>query len=323
MKIKKWLISLKYTVCSLVCASSLIADAAVASKYSLPPQGACLFGKMQFAIVKKDDTLASIARRYDMGYFEVAAANPQVDSDKPQVDTAVIIPSRQVLPDIPHKDIVINLATMRMYYFPHGKKYFYSFPVGIGKFNWSSPLGNFHIIEKIKNPVWIVPDSIYNFRKLHGDPVPHTVKSGPDNPLGYYALRLSQPTYLIHGTNEPDSVGKRSSAGCIHLYAKDIVALYQMVKVGTHVLIINQPYAVVWHNKHLILEAHLPLKEQRRKFADTQKVLTQLIKTKLEINKRVSNFVDLQKAIAVINEHTGIPTVISKFPIPRSYQTHS
>ena len=163
----------------------------------------------------------------------------------PHPGTVLIIPERVVLPPVPHVGIVINVAEKRLYYFRPQSHKVYVFPIGVGRADWETPLGRLRIYEKIKNPVWIVPESIMRYRKKHGDAINKIVQSGPDNPLGYYALRLSNHSYLIHGTNEPAGVGRRSSAGCIRLYSADIKSLFAMVKVKTPVLIINMPFKVV------------------------------------------------------------------------------
>jgi L,D-transpeptidase ErfK/SrfK len=88
------------------------------------------------------------------------------------------------------------------------------------------------------------------------------VKPGPDNPLGEYAMTLSLPSYLIHGTNKPAGVGMRSSHGCIRLYPEDIKALYERVPRGTPVRIVNQPVLAGWRDGQLYLEVHPPLAEE-------------------------------------------------------------
>ena len=95
-----------------------------------------------------------------------------------------------------------------------------------------------------------------------GDPLPSVVKPGPDNPLGAYAMTLSLPGYLIHGTNKPAGVGMRSSHGCIRLYPEDIEALFPRVTRGTTVTLVNQPVLAGWRDGQLYLEVHPPLAEE-------------------------------------------------------------
>ena len=278
--------------------------------FSLPSDGNDLVGYIQSVCVQQGDTFTAIAQRYDVGYFQLVEANSKVDPDHLQPKTVLIIPTQYVLPSVPKKDIIINLAAMRLYYFPKGKNYFYTYPVGVGRFNWSTPLGKLHIIQKIKNPVWVVPDSILHYRQENGDPIPKIVPSGPESPLGYYALRLSQPTYLIHGTNDPSSVGRRSSAGCIHLYSKDIKALFKMVSVNMSVFIINQPYILGWNRGKLYIEAHWPLKERRVKSIDNpSSAAVTLIQYRLKNTKRFQ--VNLSKVTEILNDHTGLPVLVN------------
>jgi L,D-transpeptidase ErfK/SrfK len=92
--------------------------------------------------------------------------------------------------------------------------------------------------------------------------LPSVVPPGPDNPLGAYAMTLSLPGYLIHGTNKPAGVGMRSSHGCIRLYPEDIEALFGRVGRGTEVRLVNQPVLAAWHEGELYLEVHPPLAEE-------------------------------------------------------------
>ena len=81
-------------------------------------------------------------------------------------------------------------------------------------------------------------------------------REGPDNPLGEYAIKLSEPGLFIHGTNRPLGVGQRVSHGCIRLYAPHIRHLATTVPNGTTVRIVHQPYKVGWRAGTLYLEAH-------------------------------------------------------------------
>lgn len=293
----------------LLLISLLLVNSAYALQFKLPPAKEDVVGQIQFAQVKTGDTFASIARHFDVGYFELAAANPEVNPDQLEVGTELIIPTQYILPHVARTGIVINLSAMRLFYFPAGKNYFFTYPVGIGRQDWNSPQGVLRIIQKIKDPVWYVPDSIYQFRQKNGDPVPHVMPAGPQNPLGAYAMRLSKPTYLIHGTNDVSSVGRRSSAGCVHLYPEDIDALFHMTPIGTGVLFVNEPYLLGVQGNKLWLEAHLPLEEMRAALADPFADVMALVKA---LNMNPAPEVDWNQAKQIINEHSGMPTVIGQ-----------
>jgi L,D-transpeptidase ErfK/SrfK len=196
---------------------------------------------------------------------------------------------------------------MRLYYEPAGQNKIYIYPIGIGKEDWATPVGTLKIIEKTVDPKWVVPESIYKYRKSIGDEIPRVTMPGPDNPLGKYRLRLSKPTYLIHGTNEPESVGRRSSGGCIHLYNEDIDVLYHMVTVGTRVRIIDNPYKATVSDGKLYLEAHMPLLEDRLKFGDDVSLALRLLQGN---NKDNVHNVDIQQATQITKQHLGIPLTV-------------
>ena len=122
-----------------------------------------------------------------------------------------------MLPDAPRRGIVINLAELRLYYFPNGGEPL-SFPIGIGREGWETPLGRTRIVRKTVHPVWIPTNSEHEERPE----LPQSVAPGPDNPMGDYALYLGWGGYAIHGTNRPSSVGQRGSHGCIRLYPEDM-----------------------------------------------------------------------------------------------------
>lgn len=301
----------RHLLIGLAALSSLWLNAAPALQLPRPPEDRFLIGQVASHQVKAGESIASIARDYDLGYYELLQANPHVDPKQLPAGTQLVIPSQFLLPNVPREGIIINLGTMRLFYFPKDQPVFYTYPVGIGKQDWSTPLGHLSIIEKIADPVWRVPKSIYDFRMQQGDPVPKMMPAGPDNPLGEFALRLSKPTYLIHGTNEPASVGVRSSAGCIHLYPEDIRELFGMIAVGEPVFIINEPYQAAWDNNVLYIQAYLPLAEQRVALADTEQVSKALL-APLTPEETV---IDWDQALQALADHTGLPTAIAELKI--------
>ena len=183
-------------------------------------------------------------------------ANPKVDMWVPGDGKDVLVPDFHVLPKAPREGLVMNLAEKRLYYYPSANEV-QVFSVGVGRDGWETPVGSYSIIEKIKDPTWTPPASIRKEHAEKGDPLPAVVPAGPDNPLGAYAMRLSNPSYLIHGTNKPWGVGMPVSHGCTRMYPEDIEALFPKVEKGTPVRIVNQPYKVGWSGDQLFLEVNL------------------------------------------------------------------
>ena len=217
--------------------------------------------------VKNKDTLYSIARHFDLGIVEMMAANPGLDPWIPPVGTELTLPTAYVLPTISRKGIVIDLSALRLFYFPDPQTVM-TFPLGIGMDGWSTPKGVTQIVLKRDHPTWIAPASI-----LEANPdLPHVVPPGPDNPLGDYALNLGWEGYRIHGTNKPYGIGRRSSHGCMRMYPEDIEALFALVKVGTPVTVIDNPYRIGWKGDTLFLQT-TPSQEQADEIS-TRKELT-------------------------------------------------
>ena len=199
--------------------------------------------------IKAKDTLYGVARQFDLGIVELLAANPGIDPWLPKPGTELIVPAAHVLPAGIRQGIVINLSELRLFYF-HDPQAVMTFPVGIGMEGWPTPTGTTRVVKKRENPSWRPPDSM-----RQEDPgLPEVVAPGPDNPLGAYALNLDWPGYIIHGTNRPYGIGKRSSHGCIRLYPEDIAVLFNLVEEGTPVTVIDVPYKLGWRRNKLFLE---------------------------------------------------------------------
>jgi L,D-transpeptidase ErfK/SrfK len=177
----------------------------------------------------------------------------------------VVIPSRYILPDAKRDGIILNAPEMRLYYFRPGANgqppVLETYPVSVGRMDWSTPVGTTRIVKKVRHPSWRPPASIRREAEESGEPLPEVIPPGPANPLGDYALRLAIPGYLIHSTNKPFGVGMRVTHGCIRMYPEDIATLFPEVAVGTPVQIVNQPLKLGWLFDTLYIEVHPPLEE--------------------------------------------------------------
>ncbi|RLA23883.1 MAG: L,D-transpeptidase [Gammaproteobacteria bacterium] len=284
-----------------------------ATSYPLPPIDNQLIGQVQKTLARQEDTLLDIARHYDIGQKEILLANPAVDRWIPGGGTEVTIPSRFILPDAPKKGIVLNVPEMRLYHFRKengsNPKTVTTHPVSIGRMDWTTPLGQTRITQKTENPVWRPPESIKKEHAEEGEILPDIVPAGPDNPLGLFALRLGIPGYLIHSTNKPFGVGMRVSHGCVRMYPEDIERLFPNVKVGTPVLITNQPIKVGWFTGELYIEVHPALDEESTPYEERLSKALDLIEKANDSQLPVLNGLALRKAL---HEQNGIPIMITK-----------
>ena len=240
-------------------AALLLAAPASALELPLPPPGEDIVGEVQVIKAKYEDTFADIGTANDLGYLEMGAANPGVEPWLPGVDTEIILPTRFILPPGPREGIVINLAEYRMYYFPKGQNVVHTYPLGIGREGWGSPITRTSIAAKTPNPTWTPPASIRKEHAAEGDPLPAVVPAGPDNPLGPFKFTLGTPGYLIHGSNKKFGIGMRVSHGCFRMLNHNVLALAKIVPVGTSVRIVNEPYKFGVRGGKIYLEAHTPL----------------------------------------------------------------
>ncbi|NOU23853.1 MAG: L,D-transpeptidase family protein, partial [Methyloglobulus sp.] len=163
-----------------------------------------MVGEIAAVETRENDTLPDIARHFGLGYNDITAANAGIPAWTPKANSRVLLPLQFILPDAPHKGIVLNVANMRLFYYPKKQRdKVFTYPVGIGRDGWNTPMGMTSIAVKTPNPDWHVPPSIHREHAEKGHYLPSVVRSGPDNPLGYYAMRLAIGSYLIHGTNKP------------------------------------------------------------------------------------------------------------------------
>ncbi len=238
------------------------------NEFELTPGDDEVIGELQRVRAHQEDTLSDIARRFNVGYEEIVAANPNVDPWLPGAGTEVVIPSQWVLPEVKRQGIVINLAAMRLFYFPPAQKdepqRVITHPVGIGRIEWKTPQGKTRIVAKAEAPTWVPTAAIRREHEKEGDPLPASVPPGPDNPMGSHVLRLGWPEYAIHGTNKPASIGMRGTHGCLRMYPEDITALYDKVPVNTPVTVVNEPYLAGFRNETLYLQSYPVLEDDKR-----------------------------------------------------------
>jgi L,D-transpeptidase ErfK/SrfK len=242
--------------------SILMTSTATAKTFTLPPPSESLIGNMTYATTQRISPAPIMAQYYYIGQNTLVSANTGIIENGPVPAGLITVPTQFLLPPLARKGVVINLPEMRMYYYVPGSNTVMTFPVGIGKIGKTIPIRNATIIRKKVNPTWTPPADIREFDRDQGiDLPPGPMAPGPDNPLGPYAIYLSIPTYLIHSTIYPESIGRRASFGCIRMNEDDIKPFFTAVTPGTPVTIVNMPIKVAWQDNMLYLESHPALEE--------------------------------------------------------------
>ncbi|MFC0712030.1 L,D-transpeptidase family protein [Azorhizophilus paspali] len=291
--------------------SALLSAPLAALELPLPPPGEDVVGQVQVIKAKYEDTFADIGQANDIGYLEMVAANPGVDPWLPGVGTEVILPTRYILPPGPREGIIINLAEYRLYYFPKDQNVVHTYPLGIGREGWGSPVAETRITGKIKDPAWYPPKSIREEHAADGDPLPTVVPAGPDNPLGPFKFTLGLSGYLIHGSNKKFGIGMRVSHGCFRMLNHNLLQLADMVPVGTKVRIINEPYKFGISEGKVYLEVHAPLEDESSKSSVVDKhaaLIDELLKRNDLLGERRLDWEVVREVVAA---EDGLPVEVS------------
>ncbi|KAA0011134.1 L,D-transpeptidase family protein [Billgrantia pellis] len=283
--------------------------------YPLPEQGDVV-GERYTVEAREEQTLLDIAREHNVGYEEIRRANPEVSVWMPGEGTEVVIPGRFILPPVERKGIVINVAELRLYYYPEVGEgetpRVETYPIGIGREGFDTPLGRTQTTMRLKNPAWYPPSSVRREAAERGEEAPAVVPPGPDNPLGSHAIMLDIPGYLIHGTNKPDGIGMRASRGCIRMFPEDIESIFERVPVGMQVNIVHQPIKAGWDGDTPYVQVYEALKEQEAGMAALMETLALLERSDDEPSvplnyERLRELLESPNGLVVALDATAMP----------------
>lgn len=159
-------------------------------------------------IVKKGETLNQIAKDYRTPLGAIVQANPGMNIHVIYPGQKITIPGYPNPEMIPFRiDVSINQRWLRLY---KNGKIQKQYPIAVGRQLFTTPVGNYIVINKAPNP---------------------------GGPFGTMWMSLSKESYGIHGTNNPSSIGKAVSKGCIRMFNKDVEELAKTIPIGTAVSI--------------------------------------------------------------------------------------
>lgn len=159
-------------------------------------------------IVKRGETLGQIARDYRIPLSVIISTNPSVKPDQIMTGQRIVIPGFPDPNTLPYKiEVSINNRWLRLYKNQTLQK---QYPIAVGRVLFNTPIGHYIIINKAPN-------------------------SG--GPFGTMWMSLSKEHYGIHGTNNPSSIGKAVSHGCIRMHNQDVEELAASIPIGTSVYI--------------------------------------------------------------------------------------
>jgi len=259
--------------------------------------------------VKKSDTLKSVGAKFRVSPHYLAKING-IDGQKNLSKGQILkIVDRHIIPKRVTDGLVINIADCTLYYF-RGGKLVTAIPVAVGKpkskthIAWHTPIGDFKIIAKTKDPTWRVPPSIQKEMEAKGSVVVAEIPPGPANPLGKFAMRTSIPGILIHSTTAPSSIYGFNSHGCIRVNPSQIEELFNYVRMNTTGEIIYRPVKLaVTDGGKVFLEVHGDAYEKMKSIpGEVQREIK-----KQNLGKRI----DWRKVDRTVMEKSGIAEDIS------------
>lgn len=297
-------------LCSLIML--LASQGAQAVSYPLPPEGSRLVGSTLTITVPPGNTkpLEAFAAQYGQGLSNMLEANPGVDVFLPKSGSTLVVPQQLILPDTVREGIVINVAEMRLYYYPAGSNTVEVLPIGIGQAGRETPRNWVTAVErKQEAPSWTPTPNTRREYAARGESLPAFVPAGPENPMGLYAIYIGR-LYAIHGTNANFGIGLRVSQGCIRLRNDDIKYLFDTVPVGTRVQLIDRPvkYSEEPDGSRWV-EVHEPLSRNRSEYESDRKVplsVTPALRTFIS-----GNDVDVSRGSLALERRSGMPVNIS------------
>lgn len=296
--------------CSLLLL--LAGQSALAVTYPLPPEGSRLVGTPLTITVPENNTqpLEAFAAQYGQGLSNMLEANPDVDVFLPTSGSTLVVPQQLILPATVRQGIVVNVAEMRLYYYPQDSNTVEVLPIGIGQAGRETPRNWVTTVQrKQEAPSWTPTANTRREYAKRGETLPAFVPAGPDNPMGLYAIYIGK-LYAIHGTNANFGIGLRVSQGCIRLRNDDIKYLFDNVPVGTRVQIIDQPIKMTAEpDGSRWVEVHEPLSRNRVEFESDKKVpmpVTPAMRTFM-----AGEGVDVHRVSETLERRSGMPVKIT------------
>jgi L,D-transpeptidase ErfK/SrfK len=189
--------------------------------------------------VAKGDSLTLIGARFGAAISTIAELNGLNPSAVLRTGRTLQIDNRHLVPSALEEGILLNVPQRMLFIFKSGRLAG-AYPITVGRPNWQTPIGSFHVLERQRDKTWEVPLSIQEEMRREGQVVRQEVLPGPENPLGEYWIRIS-PSCGIHGTNAPSSIYSATSHGCVRLQPSAIAEVYPLSAIGMPVQSIYQP----------------------------------------------------------------------------------
>jgi len=220
--------------------------------------------------VVKGDYGGIIEGKFGLDWEYIAALNSIKPDALLAVGQKLKIKFKRIVPAKIDNGIIINIPDRTLYRFAGGiLKDYYFIAAGRPTWQWQTPLGEFIVKNKAKDPTWHVPVSIQKEMEENGQDVIVEVPPGAENPLGKYWIQLSLKGVGLHGTNAPQSIYKFRSHGCMRLRTEVAELLFNDVAVGSKGIVVYEPLKIVKTPEgRILIEAHKDIYKKRIDYND-------------------------------------------------------
>jgi L,D-transpeptidase ErfK/SrfK len=246
--------------------------------------------------VSAGESIASLGARFGLEPRTLAADNGIAPTTVLKAGHTLVIDNRHVLPEHPVDGIVVNVPQRMLFVFIDDRLVG-AYPVAVGRRDWRTPLGAFAVSRKEVDPTWDVPSSIQEEMSEAGRGVQTQVPPGPNNPLGDRWIGVSDLALGIHGTNQPSSIYRFTTHGCIRLHPADARSLFDVVWIGMPIRIVYQPVLLVLIDPdHVMVEVNTDV--YRRAGAPELEIASRLRELNAEI-------VDLKTLDEILRRKAG------------------
>ena len=264
------------------------------------PEAVTVVGQPQTHHIVRYENLYSIARKYDLGFWELAHYHWSLDHFYLPWETDIVIPTQWIIPErSSYPGYLINVVELRGYRFFPEKSEVRTYPIGIGVLDYESPIGkHLSVANKSVNPGWHIPPHLQAKYGMSYMP------PGEDNPVGDRWMGMAPGHYGLHGTCYPQGVGRLVSHGCNRHYPEDIHELFDITPVGTTVEFIYEPVKIGYLHGRIFIEVHEDMYE---KIPDMLQYATKKIE-----ERGLSRRIDWPKVLKAVAEESGAPLEITR-----------
>lgn len=266
---------------------------------AVDPEAVTVVGQPQIHHIVRYENFYDLARKYDLGFWELAHYQWGMDHFYLPWETDIVIPTQWIIPErSSYPGYLINVAELRGYRFFPEKNEVRTYPIGIGVLDYESPIGkHLRITNKSVNPGWHIPPHLQaKYGMAYMPP-------GEDNPVGHRWMGMAPAHYGLHGTCYPQGVGRLVSHGCNRHYPEDIEELFDLTPMGTTVEYIYEPVKFGFLKGRIFVEVHEDI------YSKIPDMLQYAIKRLEERN--LAGRIDWYKFLRAVAEQSGAPLEIT------------